>query len=374
MKRLMGTNRVIWIDNLRAILIACVVSGHVFGTVAHFVPSQDMWFYELGFKVVYSFHMPAFFMLSGLLVGNGVLHTPVDVLSKMMARRLLIPYLSFGVLSILVYQFAMPLFWNSSAAGGNLFYGAFTEVDWWHPWASLIYGAPFPGTDGFRCNSVLWFLPCLFSVRLIGILLLRLLCKCRIGVIAIIITLIALLGWIELRYVVVSLPFGLSVLFWYLPYFFIGHAIRPVVVNDRPSNLGVVLGMLVMFVVGIYYIPDIVYSREDLGWYIVAFALGVIGSFLSIFVAKQHVGSCHTIDCNMAKNTIGIMFIHKYCVLFFTMCIPLLVKLFAKSFLLHAFTAVLIIATSIILSCGASVFIRKHMAWMLGEGYEKPER
>ena len=59
----MGKKRVKWADSLKGILILLVVLGHsIQGVYGENVDSCLLW------NVIYSFHMPAFFAISGFFV------------------------------------------------------------------------------------------------------------------------------------------------------------------------------------------------------------------------------------------------------------------------------------------------------------------
>ena len=87
------TERVDWIDALKGFAILLVIVGHLIQTN-----------YQSGigntiFNIIYSFHMPLFFFLSGFMVGfkdNGKL--PFSFIKKKMAT-LLLPWLSWTMIS-----------------------------------------------------------------------------------------------------------------------------------------------------------------------------------------------------------------------------------------------------------------------------------
>lgn len=59
----MGTQRLVWADSLKGILILLVVLGHAIqGVYTDNVETDRLW------NVIYSFHMPAFFAISGYFV------------------------------------------------------------------------------------------------------------------------------------------------------------------------------------------------------------------------------------------------------------------------------------------------------------------
>ena len=99
------TKRISYIDNTRAILIALVVLGHILNYAN---PKYDIVPYVLVQQFLDSFHMPAFFVLSGMLtngdkwrgrsVGSYFLHK---------AKTLLVPYLFFECVAILYKHFVL---------------------------------------------------------------------------------------------------------------------------------------------------------------------------------------------------------------------------------------------------------------------------
>lgn len=93
---MISANRQIWADSLKGILILLVVLGHAIqGVYSENVESNHFW------NVIYSFHMPAFFAISGYFVklaGGGY---------KWLTKRvwqLLVPYLVWCFLKLLLIQ------------------------------------------------------------------------------------------------------------------------------------------------------------------------------------------------------------------------------------------------------------------------------
>lgn len=131
------TKRLNWIDVLKGIGIILVVLGHNL--------DKSM----LLFKIIYSFHMPLFFLISGFLF-NGcyiVNWKSLLFLVKNKYRRLLRPYIYFGILTILPCAIFKE---------GNIFY-----------LRELFFGnRHFIATLEF--NTPIWFLPCLFVVFLLS--------------------------------------------------------------------------------------------------------------------------------------------------------------------------------------------------------------
>lgn len=127
--------RIQWFDYCKGILIIFVVLGHV-------MPEQDTFH-----SWIYSWHMPAFFVLNGMLLsytryetrsilggGQGVLIQGI--------RKLIIPYYVYGCLLLIAR------WWNSGFELSNL------------QWQIMDLGL-------FCGIGATWFLPCLFFAQLI---------------------------------------------------------------------------------------------------------------------------------------------------------------------------------------------------------------
>lgn len=127
--------RVKWIDIAKGITIIFVVMGHTIQAYC-----QDL---DILFKIIYSFHMPAFFIISGLTFSwNGNLWE----YTKKKTKVLLIPYVSFVAVTILYDIFVAILKGNLS-----VFVGAIKS--------NLIHTVLATSESYFKN---LWFLPCLF--------------------------------------------------------------------------------------------------------------------------------------------------------------------------------------------------------------------
>lgn len=99
------TKRLIYIDTTRAILITLVVLGHVLNYAN---PQYNIIPYTMVQEFINAFHMPAFFLLSGLLTdGEKWRSRPVGAYFVHKAKTLLIPYLFFECLAILYKHFVL---------------------------------------------------------------------------------------------------------------------------------------------------------------------------------------------------------------------------------------------------------------------------
>ncbi|NMM39535.1 acyltransferase family protein [Pseudoalteromonas arctica] len=128
--------RINYIDNMKAIGIALVVLGHA------------AWLNEDIYTLIYSFHMPLFFFLSGFLASTA--DTTKQALIKL-SQRLVLPFIFFFLVS---YLFWLPLHFFGDGQASNM--------KWFDPLSRLITSQ----ADSFHINGVLWFFPCLIVISL----------------------------------------------------------------------------------------------------------------------------------------------------------------------------------------------------------------
>ncbi len=151
--------RIASIDNARAIGIVLVVAGH-----APALPAilSDM---------IFAFHMPLFFLLSGLVVGSDRLQMPTGRRARLLARSLLVPYVFYFIVSF--------VYWLVAKRHG-LRAGEYEALPWWDPIRGFFSGSG----DDLYINVVLWFLPCLYVVSIVHHLLCKVWSRGRVAIVA----------------------------------------------------------------------------------------------------------------------------------------------------------------------------------------------
>ncbi len=140
-----STNRIHHIDVLKGIAIFLVVFGHTIREAESLV-------------FIYSFHMPLFFIISGLFFNEKKFQSFGDVLKKK-ARTLLLPYVTFYVLGYLYWFFVEK----------NIRPGL--DLPFYNPLLAFLYGCDIGQFKSI--NGILWFLPALFASEVIFYLLLK---------------------------------------------------------------------------------------------------------------------------------------------------------------------------------------------------------
>lgn len=130
-------DRINWIDVARGIGILLVMYGHVL--------TEHSYRY-----LIYSFHMPLFFFLSGIVFHVRTYEHFGHFFTKT-AKNILIPYFIFAGISYLIW-----------VIDGNLYSLSINGI--FYQLGGILYGTG--RDDGLFYNVVLWFLPCLFVAKI----------------------------------------------------------------------------------------------------------------------------------------------------------------------------------------------------------------
>ena len=131
------SHRLAYVDMAKGIGMLAIIWGHIM---------LSGWSNNL----VYSFHIPLFFFLSGMMF-NGSKYADFGSLVKRRAKTLLLPYLMFSFVTWLLWAILSVV----SHSGANLF-------------RPLLQTFIAQGSGGFMVHNVpLWFVTCLFVVEVI---------------------------------------------------------------------------------------------------------------------------------------------------------------------------------------------------------------
>lgn len=281
---------------------------------------------------------------------------------KRRATRLIVPYLIFGVLSVLVYHIVDGQAQLAANAADNYYVrlgggGIMTSV------ISLVHGGGWPDGEGFRCNSVLWFLPCMFSVLCIYYWFDRIVAPMRIQVV---VAFGLLIGYFFLRkYVNCSFPWGLSLVPCYLPFVIFARAMalpeclslngcRRRFLAAMISVLWIIWGMIV------YAMPNYYRSWNSIGWYCAFLPITFAGIVLSAWTVQCGSGLCKWLRI-LGVSSMGIMLIHKFVILGLQLKVPFIRDALSQGGLVAIVTTCGIAFIATVASCLFSKlpFVRK---------------
>lgn len=315
----MGDNRrIAWIDAWKGLLILLVVLGHVVGAMYHYADGTSRMALGVVYRAIYLFHMPAFFFVAGYLWRRHE-DRSFAICFRDRARRLVVPYLFWGVVSALVFV-AMIELGGLWIHGNDGYYGArMFDIPLWRPFVSILHAGDWPNGEGFRYNSVLWFLPCMFTVLLTydGLdCVLKKIYKSNseaifnITLIAACTILAALMRFNKLNY----WPWGLSRVPFFLIFFSTGRLLRDAPIHGRIAvkRWMLMCGWFFLFVVAWYY-PDLWYGYTTWRWYAYSVAAALYGSLLTLWTAKAVADMWYGKRLSVfGFSSIGIMLLHKF--------------------------------------------------------------
>lgn len=293
------TKRIHWIDIAKAITIFLVIVGHTLrgGEVQ---------------KVIYSFHIAAFFMLSGMTckVRDAKKQIKKDFL------RIMVPYYLFGIISIFLFLVL------GKFAAGQL--DLDVEPSFWNEIGDLLRACP--KNNRLKFNMPLWFLPCLFVTKLLYYGLHKCCRGKQLPILGISLA-GAALGFVYTRLVGVSLPFNVNVAVKMLFFFSLGRVFFLFISSEKrkPIHRSISLiigGVLLSATAAVAWLsPKVNYSGDTFPS-IPAFAItALLGSFGVCFLSMG-IRQCHVLEY-VGQNTLPILLMHKFPVLFFQTLGPL---------------------------------------------------
>lgn len=185
----MQSKRINWIDIARGIGIIFVIYAHLLGRYDHRY-------------IIYAFHIPLFFFLSGMLFKS---YGSFWIFLKKSAKGLLIPYFAFAFISYILWltghhtwQFFT---FNNLRQFGSIFYGN-------------------SNNNLMVFNNVLWFLPALFIIRIMFAGIFKLTEKTK--TLILIAFLFSVFGYLYSLFINIKLPFGTETAFSGIVFYSIG--------------------------------------------------------------------------------------------------------------------------------------------------------
>lgn len=286
--------RVTWIDAARGWCMLAIVIGHVY------LPWNE---HPAVFDLLYAFHVPAFFLLSGLTFRAEAVGWPRFLTRR--ARGLLVPYVLWALASVAVFQVL------GSLAAASLGRRGPSQV--MHNLLGVIVANPSRGWMDW--NKPLWFLPALFVACLLGYVAVRWRHAGPVDLLWAWLLLSLPVSWWFQNHPSVMVPWSADRTAVLLPYFLLGIALRsrlarpPVRGRLGRGLVGVLLLALTACLART--LPAIDYVTEQYpgpGFFAVVTLLGVAGVLLVSQAVPwawvQWVG----------RESLGVLVMHKFVV------------------------------------------------------------
>lgn len=205
------SNRIQWIDTAKGLGLLCVILGHLK------IPYLSTW--------IYTFHMPLFFFLSGLVFSGGKYHVREFVIRRI--KSLVLPYFTLGGVIFLFFCLIYLIRSEPIEAYGQMLRNFLVQEHFW----------------------TVWFLACLFLTEMLYYIIHRL-CGSRPAVSSMVSVALCIFGFLRYRLGWGSLPWNLDVALIAQFFFHIGFLLRDWLIQwgRKPQSLftsiAVLMGLL----------------------------------------------------------------------------------------------------------------------------------
>lgn len=331
-----------WLDIAKGIAMILIVLGHTLRTGALR-------------NIVYAFHVPCFFSLAGITAKETL------SLNKILKdfKRLLVPYYTFGLISIAIFAVI------GAFAVSRMGVRTYTSV------SSNLFNLAI-GANNLPFNAPLWFLPCLFIMRLWYSLLYKL---CRGGKPAL--SFLALLGCVLSFFYskrnLPELPFSFDLMLKLFPFFWVGKLLSGMIISraasvKRLNFLGAGAILLLLTSISALISPPVNYTSQSFTKPFLFYGNAFLGCF-GLICLSAGLKSAPLLE-QIGTNTLSILVLHKFPIVFFQI-IPSLQNLLQApySVITILFIAIPIVAISIALSLFAGSIIKRISPFFLGESH-----
>lgn len=346
-----NSERILWVDYAKFIGIFLVVLGHA---------SVD----ESLRSFIYVFHIPLFFFISGLFFSFEK-YPDWKVFVRKRFFQLIVPYLFFSCITY--------VFWF--CIGRKVGQDATLHLNVYKPLIGILWGNL---NDHYleHCPP-LWFLTCLFSVEMIYYFIFK---KIKpFYAILICIVIITLLGWMDYKFQIPRLPWGINMALSMIFFYGLGSQSQKLLLQGGSGKrsyrlyIGVsIVGLFLIYIVSKLN-GKIEVSMRDFGNYFYFIMGGSIGIITTIAISKLLVKIFGTknIILFVGKNTLIVFATHLIAASFikaiFYYILKLDVNFYQQTLLLTSMFSI----ASIIILIPAMLFINKYLPFAVGKQRKK---
>ncbi len=347
--------RIEWIDIARALTMFCVIVGHI-------TPGGDI------HTFMYSFHVPAFFFLSGIFASCR------DSFLKHTVKRfknIMVPYYFFGIAAIAVYLLLGHLIPQSSML---------TLKD-------CLYGLAVGSakTDCMRFNLHLWFLPVLFVMNILIYPIRRIADKLHkprtVMPVAVLISLAVSLAVFSYK-PISFLPLGTDTAIRLFPFFIAGNAVscfdcimKPRKKSAKSATLYSVASVLLFTLTAVLAKLNEMKTSEDFhinyfrDYYgnRLLFWITAISGIAAVVIASKLIPPVKPLTY-VGQKTLAILVMQKFPIMLFNSVIPFTAALLDNS---NIAAITVLSAVTVICCLAANLLAEKYFPFVYGKNYKK---
>lgn len=335
----MGNERLKYIDYMKGIGIFLVILGHVS-------------MIEVLTKIIFSFHMPLFFTISGITY---YLSNKENFYIKKM-KTVLVPYIFFSFLSFIYWVLIER---NIRNQGNISMLDQFINV--------FLAKA---GSDNYVYNASLWFLPCIFVVTCLFHFFNNKMQRNKI-VLPILLFFVSLMGFFLSKHMEMRLPFTLDSAMQGILFFSLGYHIAPYITsiaeykkNIKFKNL---LAEIIILLLINYFHDGINISENKYDNYIL-YLVGASAGVILIYSLSKKINS-RRLEI-LGENSLIIMCIHEPIKRVVIQLIALLFNVSGDKVRTSIISVAIVTIVTLVVSLFASIIIKKIFPFVVGKKYK----
>lgn len=339
--------RISFIDITRAFAIFFIALGH---TLVH---SEHC---SMIFKIIYSFHVVLFFIISGYTFKIKEDESFWKFLKKKFLR-IMIPYFIWSLL------FLVPYLVLGHSVGDSL--GTISSFDIKDQLINILYGNG--NASALKQNSSLWFLPALFSMEIIYFYIIKLMNKNKKSEIPILLF-STVISYVTC-YLPIILPWGINTALNLGLCFLIGYLLKKynLLEKDKLFKLYYIIPLLIIGLLACFLNKEAVSCIDYVyGNFTLALLSGLSLSIIVMYIS--YIINNNKLLEYVGKNTMGILIFHKIIILVFQTKLGYISTILRNSNIFIEFSiSLLVTILSIILSLVITLFIKKIIPFVIGE-------
>lgn len=334
------STRIPWGDHAKAFAIVLVVLGHTNG-----LPT-------FATKLIYSFHMPLFFFLSGYLMKDRYLQMNLARFFKRLWHTLLLPYTGFWVLSYLYWLATHRLVLDPTKYIGLTFIDLFE---------GFLHGTGDLEHTLYIINVDLWFLTCLFSTALLYYFIHRLPYK---ELLPVLLLTLGIIGPLLPDLIGRRLPWNIDLAGAALVFYGTGHLLNTSQMPSRRTLIWVIVVGLPAWIAAVWINGSVDMNMmlfSSLWWFYIGAAAGILLSIVGAqFIPESRLSRW------LAQNTMVIFPLHQ---LMFSVFTGIGVRLLGLpvSFKTSLGSSLIFTLLALLCSVPAAYLLRRFTPFMIGQ-------
>lgn len=283
--------RIRYIDIARAFAIIIIVYGH---TCVHSTHCN------LIFRVLYSFNIPLFFIISGYTFKINDKNNFKFVLKKF--KKIMIPYFFWALVFLEIYKII------GSGVASSLNIESEPTI------LKILIGNG--SNNALKQNTSLWFLPALFSMEVINYILIHFIEKFdKPKLLIVFYVFTTFFGWLMYQFFSTNLVWGLNNFLYINSFFILGYIFNKFDFFRKHDNIGITISVFLVGLLAGACNETVAWTDFDYNNYLLMLIAGTCISISVISLASKIKGN--TILEYIGKNTMGILIFHKLIIIVF---------------------------------------------------------